>query len=166
MFCLPPPLSGRVKLVSFMSQSCKDGYEMYKKVRWTCKTTYCFFAFFVAVRRRVAVVVAKAPYRPWSRYFTTMVTWRQPLQKAHYLMVSLRFDIQTNVTVLFSLFFLYELWILVHILMQSITVLIKNSWLWVFLIAPPFFLFGITDANVLRSFLIVRGQFLLEHFFS
>ena len=113
VFCSTTPLSERVKLGSFMSQSCKDGYEMYKKVWWTCKTTYCFFAFFVAV----AVVVAKAPYRPWSRYFTTMVTsvtWRQPLQKAHYLMVSLRFDIQTNVTVWFSLFFLYELWILVH----------------------------------------------------
>ena len=49
--------------------------------------------------------------------------------------------------------------------MQSITVLIKNSWPWVFLIAPPFFLFGITDAYVLRSFLIVRGQFLLKYFF-
>ena len=93
MFCSTTSLSGRVKLASFMSQSCKDGYEMYKKVWWTCKTTSFFFAFSVAV----AVVVAKAPYCSWSRYFTTKVTsvtWRQPLQKAHYLMVSLRSDIQ------------------------------------------------------------------------
>ena len=37
---------------------------------------------------------------------------------------------------------------------------------WVFLITPPFFLFGITDTNVLRSFLIVHGQSLVKHIFS
>ena len=31
VLCSPTPWSGRVKLGSFMSQSCNNGYEMYKK---------------------------------------------------------------------------------------------------------------------------------------
>ena len=35
MACLRPP--EKVKLGNFTSQSCKNGKEMYKKVRCTCK---------------------------------------------------------------------------------------------------------------------------------
>ena len=42
----------------------------------------------------------------------------------------------------------------------------ERGWAWVFLIAPPFFLFGITDAYVLRSFVIVHEQSLVKHIFS
>ena len=41
----------------------------------------------------------------------------------------------------------------------------ERGWAWVFLIAPPFFLFGITDAYVLRSFVIVHEQSLVKHIF-
>ena len=58
--CSPTQQSRRMKLETFMPQSCNDGWEMYKKEWCTCKVLFCWYkpTDFFAVLVAVAVVVA------------------------------------------------------------------------------------------------------------